>query len=35
MPAEQQKRVALIIGNNAYAHAAPLRNPVNDAEACR
>jgi hypothetical protein len=33
MPAEQQKRVALIIGNNAYAHAAPLRNPVNDAEA--
>jgi hypothetical protein len=33
MPAEQQKRVALIIGNNAYVHAAPLRNPVNDAEA--
>jgi hypothetical protein len=33
MPAAQQKRVALIIGNNAYVHAAPLRNPVNDAEA--
>lgn len=27
------KRVALIVGNSAYEHAAPLNNPVNDAEA--
>ncbi|NNF78006.1 MAG: caspase family protein, partial [Rhizobiales bacterium] len=27
------KRVALIVGNSAYQHAAPLKNPVNDAEA--
>lgn len=27
------KRVALVIGNGAYEHAAPLRNPANDAAA--
>ena len=27
------KRVALVIGNSAYQHAAALKNPVNDAEA--
>lgn len=27
------KRVALVIGNSAYVHATPLRNPKNDAEA--
>ena len=25
------KRVALVIGNSAYSHAAPLKNPENDA----
>lgn len=30
-PAAAQKRVALIVGNSAYAHAGPLANPVNDA----
>ena len=28
-----EKRLALVIGNSAYDHAAPLKNPVNDAEA--
>ncbi len=32
-PAHAAKRVALVIGNGAYKHAAPLRNPQNDAEA--
>ena len=27
-----EKRVALVIGNSAYIHAAPLANPANDAE---
>lgn len=31
--AAKEKRVALVIGNNAYAHATPLDNPRNDAEA--
>ncbi len=30
-PAEAAKRVALVIGNSAYEHAAPLENPKNDA----
>src|SRR5688572_5842539 len=30
-PAAAQKRVALVIGNGAYAHAGRLANPVNDA----
>ncbi len=30
-PAAAQKRVALVIGNSGYAHAAALPNPVNDA----
>ena len=30
-PALAQKRVALIVGNSAYAHAGPLANPANDA----
>jgi|GEM_PF-4553774 len=29
----EEKRVALVIGNNAYDHATPLDNPGNDAEA--
>jgi uncharacterized caspase-like protein len=29
--AAAQKRVALVVGNSAYAHATPLANPVNDA----
>jgi len=29
----QGKRIALVIGNNNYAHATPLQNPVNDANA--
>jgi hypothetical protein len=29
----REPRVALVIGNAAYKHSAPLRNPVNDAEA--
>lgn len=28
-----ERRVALVIGNSAYAHAPPLRNPANDARA--
>lgn len=32
-PAQAEKRVALVIGNSAYEHAAPLRNPGNDANA--
>lgn len=32
-PAHAAKRVALVIGNSAYTHATPLRNPKNDAEA--
>ncbi len=32
-PALAGKRVALVVGNSAYQHAAPLKNPVNDAEA--
>jgi len=31
-PAFAEKRVALVIGNGAYAHAPPLPNPVHDAE---
>ncbi len=31
--AEQQRRVALVIGNGAYRHAPPLPNPPNDARA--
>jgi uncharacterized caspase-like protein len=30
-PAAAEKRVALVVGNSAYAHAAVLPNPVNDA----
>ena len=30
-PAAAEKRVALVIGNAAYQHAPPLRNPSNDA----
>ncbi len=30
--AQPVRRVALVIGNGAYRHAAPLRNPVRDAE---
>lgn len=30
---EREKRVALVIGNAAYEHASPLRNPANDAKA--
>jgi uncharacterized caspase-like protein len=30
-PATAQKRVALVIGNSAYGHAAQLVNPANDA----
>ena len=29
--AQKQKRVALVIGNNAYTHTTPLENPRNDA----
>jgi uncharacterized caspase-like protein len=32
-PAAAQKRVALVIGNSAYAHAGVLANPANDARA--
>ncbi len=32
-PAQAAKRVALVIGNSAYTHATPLRNPKHDAEA--
>ena len=31
LPAAAEKRVALVVGNSAYAHANPLPNPVNDA----
>lgn len=31
--AQAEKRVALILGNSAYGHSTPLRNPVNDANA--
>ena len=34
-PALADKRVALVIGNSAYEHAASLPNPANDAEALR
>lgn len=30
--AQPERRVALVIGNGAYRHAAPLRNPARDAE---
>lgn len=30
-PAAAEKRVALVVGNSGYVHAAPLPNPVNDA----
>lgn len=33
VPSVAAKRVALVIGNSAYEHAAPLPNPKNDAEA--
>jgi uncharacterized caspase-like protein len=33
MPAQAEKRVALVIGNSAYVHAPVLKNPRNDAEA--
>jgi hypothetical protein len=29
--ANNQKRIALVIGNGAYANAPPLKNPPNDA----
>jgi Caspase domain len=32
LPAQAEKRVALVIGNGAYANATPLSNPRNDAE---
>jgi uncharacterized caspase-like protein len=32
-PAEAEKRVALVIGNAAYAHTSTLRNPAHDARA--
>jgi hypothetical protein len=32
LPAKAEKRVALVIGNGAYANATPLPNPRNDAE---
>lgn len=32
-PAWAEKKVALVIGNSAYQHANPLRNPANDAKA--
>lgn len=32
LPASAQKRVALVIGNSAYAHAGVLANPANDAK---
>lgn len=32
-PTSAAKRVALVIGNSAYEHASPLKNPKNDAEA--
>lgn len=31
VPAFAEKRVALVVGNSAYRHAAPLKNPRNDA----
>jgi len=31
LPAQAQKRVALVVGNSAYVHANPLPNPANDA----
>ena len=31
LPAQAQKRVALVIGNSAYQHAPKLTNPRNDA----
>ena len=31
--AQAEKRVALILGNSAYIHSSPLKNPVNDAKA--
>jgi formylglycine-generating enzyme required for sulfatase activity len=34
-PVRAEKRVALIVGNDAYAHADRLANPVNDARAMR
>jgi uncharacterized caspase-like protein len=30
-PASAEKRLALVVGNSAYVHSAPLANPVNDA----
>lgn len=33
VPAEADKRVALVIGNAQYAHTSPLKNPRNDATA--
>ena len=32
-PVQGAERVALVIGNNAYANTVPLRNPVRDAQA--
>src|SRR5262245_2049975 len=32
LPASADRRVALVIGNNAYKHSAELKNPKNDAE---
>lgn len=31
LPAQAERRVALVVGNGAYENAGPLRNPVNDA----
>lgn len=33
LPAQAERRVALVVGNGAYENAGPLRNPVNDARA--
>jgi uncharacterized caspase-like protein len=33
VPAAAAKRVALVVGNSAYAHAGTLKNPANDARA--
>ena len=32
-PAQAERRVALVVGNAAYAHATPLKNPARDAAA--
>jgi len=34
-PSFAEKRIALVLGNSAYLHAAPLANPTNDAQAIK